>query len=137
MIVNFTVGRLTSCLTRRLSTRSTIPSFYLNCIDSYGVRNSSCNLFKSHLNLRKQKCIVNGSLSSDQYLTCVIPQGTTLGHLLFILCINDLPNCLTNVQYRMYADDTHLTFSSNNVTHLERALMTTWPKLMSGLLLII
>ena len=137
MIVNFTVGRLTSCLTRRLSTRSTIPSFYLNCIDSYGVRNSSCNLFKSHLNLRKQKCFVNSSLSRDQNLTCGIPQGTTLGPLLFILYINDLPNCLTNVQYRMYADDTFLIFSSNNVTHLERALMTTWPKLMSGLLLII
>ena len=60
---------------------------------------------------------------------------TPPGPLLFILYMNDLPNCLTNVQYRMYADDTYLTFSSNNVTHLERALMTTWPKLMSGLLL--
>ena len=65
---------------------------------------------------------MNGSLSGDQYLTCGIPQGTILGPVLFILYISDLPNCLTNVQYRMYADDTHLTFSSNNVTHLERAL---------------
>ena len=65
---------------------------------------------------------MNGSLSGDEYLTCSIPQGSILGPLIFILYINDLPNCLTNVQYRMYADETHLTFASNNVAHLERAL---------------
>ena len=76
-----------------------------------------------YLNLRRQKCIVNGSLSDDQYLTCGIPQGTILGSFLFIHYINDLPNCHTNVQYRIYADDTHLTFAGNNVAHLERALI--------------
>ena len=65
---------------------------------------------------------MNGSLSGDQYLTCGIPRGTILGPLLLIVYINDLPNCLTNVQYRMYADDTRLTFASNNVAHRERAL---------------
>ena len=33
-----------------------------------------------------------------------------------------LPNCLSNAQARMYADDTHLTFASNDITHLERGL---------------
>ena len=35
---------------------------------------------------------------------------------------SSLPNCLTNVQYRMYADDRYLTFASINEAHLERAL---------------
>ena len=61
----------------------------------------------------------NYSLSDSQPLTCGIPQGTILGPLLFILYINDLPNCLVNSHPRMYADDTHLTFASNNVVHLE------------------
>ena len=86
---------------------------------SYGVGSNSSNWFKSYLDNRTQKCFVNGSLSDSQPLTCGIPQGTILGPLLFILYINDLPNCLNNSHPRMYADDTHLTFASNNVAHLE------------------
>ena len=68
---------------------------------------------------RTQKCFVNGSLSDSQPLTCGTPQGTILGPLLFILYINDLPNCPVNSHPRMYVDDTHLTFASNDVVHLE------------------
>ena len=39
----------------------------------------------------------------------------TLGPLLFLIYINDLPNCLSHCQPRMYADDTHLTSASNNI----------------------
>ena len=66
-----------------------------------------------------QKCFVSGSLSDSQPLTCGIPQGTILGPLLFILYINDLPTCLVNSHFRMYADDAHLTFASNDVVRLE------------------
>ena len=48
-------------------------------------------------------------------LLCGIPQGTILGPLLFLLYINDLPNCIEHSQARMYADDTNLTFASNNI----------------------
>ena len=75
--------------------------------------------YKSSLNHRTQKCFINGSLSDSQPLTCGIPQGTILGLLLFILYINDLPNCLVNPHPRIYADDTRLTFASNDVTYLE------------------
>ena len=78
--------------------------------------------FKSYLNNRMQKCSVNGTLSSAKILTCGIPQGTILGQLLFLLYINDLPNCLVNSEPLMYADDTHLTYASNNIEDIECTL---------------
>jgi hypothetical protein len=73
------------------------------------------NWFKSYLNSRNQKCFVNGCLSQNRFLSCGIPQGTILGPLLFILYINDLPNCLSYTQPRMYADDTNLSFASDSI----------------------
>ena len=89
-------------------------------LKAYGVGSNSANWFKSCLNNRThaQKCFVNGSLLDSQPLTCGIPQGTILG-LFFRLYINDLPNCLVNSHPRIYADDTHLTFASNDVASLE------------------
>ena len=42
-----------------------------------------------------------------------------LGPLLFLLYINDLPNCLMHSQPRMYADDTSITYASNDVEEIE------------------
>ena len=94
-------------------------SILLSKLKAYGVGSNSANWFKSYLNNRTQKCFVNGSLSDSQPLTCGIPQGTILRLLLFMFYINDLLNCLVNSHLRIYADDTHLTFASNDVAYLE------------------
>ena len=60
--------------------------------------------FKSYLENRTQTCSINGSLSNNP--------------LLFLLYINDLPNCLSNCEPRMYADDTHLTYAGDCVDNL-------------------
>ena len=60
-------------------------------------------------------CSINGLFSSSCFLSCDVSQGTIVGPLLFLLYINDLPNCLSNCEPRMYADDTHLTYASNNI----------------------
>ena len=64
----------------------------------------------------------NGLLSDSQFLTCGIPPGTILGPLLFLIYVNDLPNCLSSSKPRMYADDTHLNFASNCVDTINEAL---------------
>ena len=67
-------------------------------------------------------CSINGSLSNNHSLTCGVPQRTILGPLPFLLYINDLPNCLSNCEPRMYADDTHLTYAGDCVDSLQLCL---------------
>ena len=85
----------------------------------HGIGGASIEWLKSYLSERNQKCFLNGSLSNSCVLSCGIPQGTILGPLLFLLYINDLPNCLSHSQPRMYADDTHLALAGNSANSIE------------------
>jgi len=96
--------------------------------DLYGVKGNAYELLSSYLDNRRQKCVVNGILSKSRTLTCGIPLGTILGPLLFLLHINDLPNCLSDSQPRMYADDTHLTYANNDICSVEEFIMVNWIK---------
>ena len=91
----------------------------LGKLNSYGINGVAGNWFRSYLSERKQKCFVNGHLSTNRLLRCGVPQGTILGPLLFLIYINDLPNCLSHSRARMYADDTHLTYASNDIDGID------------------
>ena len=107
-------------------------TIHLSKLFQYGIHGIAYEWCRSYLDNRNQQCFVNGSLSNSQILTCGIPQGTILGPLLFILYINDLPNCLSNSVARMYADDTHLTFASKNIETIndvmnhDLSIVNTW-----------
>ena len=85
----------------------------------YRIRNVEQRWFASYLTSRRQFCRVNGKLSSMEYISCGVPQGSCLGPLLFLLFINDMPYSLTKVKVNVYADNTSLTYSDvklDNVT---------------------
>ena len=67
--------------------------------------------FKSYPNARQQQCLINGCLSSQSNFLCGVLQGSILGPLLFLIYINDSPNCLKFTTPCLYADDTHFTSS--------------------------
>ena len=54
----------------------------------------------------------NEVLSEKANLRCGVPQGSILGPLLFLICINDLTTIADNATVRMYADDTNMTFTA-------------------------
>ena len=50
------------------------------------------------------RVIVDGESSSEVYVKSGVPQGTVLGPLLFLVHINDLPDCVKS-SVRLFADD--------------------------------
>ena len=94
----------------------------LKKLGMYGINNTPLDWFKSYLDDRQQCCMVNGIQSEFKPITTGVPQGSILGPLLFLLYINDLPNCLTSTTPGMYADDTQITASAETINELENIL---------------
>ena len=87
-------------------------------LKSYGVKGHSLKWFKSYIQGRKQVCSVNNKLSNTREINCRIPQGSNLGPLLFLLYINDLPNCLETTNSALFADDTSILCEGFTATEI-------------------
>ena len=79
----------------------------------YGLDNLAVKWIKSYLENRFQAVWINHTLS-DWFKVDIVPQGSILGPLLFILFANDLPDS-TSTDLDEYADDSTMTESSNNI----------------------
>ena len=106
----------------------------LRKLSYFGADQATAKWFQSYLSNRTQRCNVNGNLLSASTVTCGVPQGSILGPLLFLMYINDLPNCLRVAAPRMFADDTSITLSAKTVADLKLAVtselnnLTCWLK---------
>ena len=74
----------------------------------------------------------NDTSSSLHLIKCGVPQGLILGHLLFLICINDLCDVSSVLDFILFSDGTNIFFSHNDVDFLERTLnegllkLTAW-----------
>ena len=55
-------------------------------------------------------------------MTCGIPQGSSLGPVLFLIYINDLPNSSNALTFRIFADDTNVFASARKLKDLEEVV---------------
>ena len=53
---------------------------------------------------------------------CGVPQGSTLGRLLFLLYINDLNSVFNKAITMHFADDTHLSYPSKKLSTIESVI---------------
>ena len=83
----------------------------------YGVRGQELNWFSSYLSNRNQFVSINGVCSSNKIISIGVPQGSILGPLLFILYINDLPEC-SKLFTLLFADDPTLLESGPDPAEL-------------------
>jgi retron-type reverse transcriptase len=91
----------------------------LNKLKLYGVTDDALKWFVSYLNERYQICKINNVKSAKQLIQCGVPQGSNLGPLLFLIYINDLPNCLQHSKPSMFADDTNVSIPAESLEELE------------------
>ena len=74
---------------------------------SYGVKGRITRWVKEFLTQRKMRVGVQGSFSEWMDVRSVVPQGSVLRPLLFLIFVNDLLSWVRN-SIRMFADDTKI-----------------------------
>ena len=86
-----------------------------------GANNTVVKWFSSYLSSRKQFVDVQGTFSSEESVSCGMPQGSILGPLLFTLYVNDMSSAV-GCDLCLYADDSMLLVSGKNVEEIEKTL---------------
>ena len=104
----------------------------LHKLYAYGIRGNAFNWFKGYSSERSQYVTYGSKHSETQIVKCGVPQGSILGPLLFIIFMNDICNASELLFLILYADDTSVQISGNDITYLvssmnvELKLLSRW-----------
>ena len=91
-------------------------------LNHYGFRGTFLKFLMSFVRNRKYFVNVNGKNSDTRTINIGVPQGSTLGPLLFLLYVNDMKNSSSILHFTQFADDTTCAYSCNNLIELEQIL---------------
>ena len=90
-----------------------------------GVGGNFLKLLHSYLTNRRQFVQNNTARSSLKAVFSGVPQGSVLGPLLFLIFINDLPNCVTHPCYG-FADDFKVVITNQHDLEKNRDGLQNW-----------
>ena len=90
-------------------------SILLQKLSFYGIQGVTLSWFENYLSNRKQYVTYNGIKSKTEKVNCGVPQGSILGPLLFLIYINDLSTVSEACMSILFADDTNMFFTGNNL----------------------
>ena len=88
----------------------------------YGFIGNFLKLIMSFVRNRKYFVNINGLNSETKVVNIGVPQGSTLGPLLFLIYVNDMVNCSSTLHFTLFADDTTLGYSCLNLIDLQNIL---------------
>ena len=73
---------------------------------------------------------MNNTSSSFLRIECGAPQGSILGPIFFLLCINDLPRVSTKLKFLLYADDTNILYENTDTKTMIKTINVKMPKII-------
>jgi retron-type reverse transcriptase len=84
----------------------------------YGITGVEGDWFRSYFANRQQYAVCGNSESTMLPVNFGVAQGSIIGPLLFIIFINDIVHCSTELRFIVYADDTNVFMSSQDMESL-------------------
>ena len=90
-------------------------------LECYGIRGKLLSWIKSFISNRQQRVVLGDAVSDWCEVSGGVPQGCVLSPLLFVIFVNDLPDCLSESTIcKMFADDTKIFARIDDLAGHER-----------------
>ena len=104
-----------------------------NKLEHYGFRGNFLNFLIKFLSDREYFVSVNGIKSTNKSVKIGVPQGSTLGPLLFLIYVNDMANSSDILKFSQFADDSTATHSSRKLRDTISIIETEFEKILNWL----
>ena len=102
-------------------------------LEHYGFRSNFLNFIMNFIQNREYFVSANGHISHTKTVNIGVPQGSTLGPLLFLLYINDMINCSNILKFSLFADDSTASHSDSDLNTTLNTIKEEFTKVLEWL----